>query len=304
MTRVVRQPPLRRWLLPGSVAILVVLAMSPTRWLGSIGGLADSLGLVVAPVKQPVARVVRWLRPPESARDDELVRRLQDDRDRFEALWLEERAENGRLRDQIRVLQQGVPYEGVVVRQVMASVIGPTADSGGGIIEVRAGRSAGIEPGAVATTTGAQFVGLVGKVGPRTSMILLITSKQSDRRSTQGGDRAGDKPDERGLRGRVMLEDSKPGSLCLLYAQGRGVLRGQVEHGGPEPKVGQVVRVEDDQLPAAARLLVIGTIKAADRVAGRYVITVAPTVELDRLSEVILRQAGDETPASTDGGKP
>lgn len=292
MNRVARHSPIRRYLLPGSVAALVGLSVAPTRWLSALGGPADAMGLLVAPVKQPVARVVRWLRPPESARDDELVRRLQDDRDRLESLWLQERDENTRLREQIRVLQQGVPYEGLAVRQVIAPVIGPTADSGGGIIEVRAGKNHTIEVGAVATTTGAQFVGLVGRVGPRSSMVTLITTKQSDR---QG---------ERGIRGRIALPDASRGSLCLLYPQGRGVLRGQVEHGGPEPEVGQVVRVEDDQLPAAARMLVIGRIAAVDRVAGRAVITVAPTVELDRLSEMILRQSTDSPAGGTDGGPP
>jgi hypothetical protein len=75
------------------------------------------------------------------------------------------------------------------------------------------------------------------------------------------------------------------------------------------------VRLEDPQWPKHAQRLVIGTVTAVKTVTtGRQVIEVRPTVDLDRLSEVVLRltpKEADErpgalaTPAKTGGdGRP
>ena len=84
------------------------------------------------------------------------------------------------------------------------------------------------------------------------------------------------------------------------------------------PEVGQLVRVDDKSWPRNAQMaLVIGAIERPpepDSV-GWYIVTVKPTLDLERLSEVVLRISPEEpedavrgpspkSGDSTDGAKP
>jgi hypothetical protein len=102
--------------------------------------------------------------------------------------------------------------------------------------------------------------------------------------------------------GVVMVADDVKGPKSLLSPVEGGKLQGRVENSDVRPQVGQLVRLDDDGWPRSARMLVIGRIEAVqpDPV-GWPIITVKPTVELLRLSEVELRIIPLDEDA---GGKP
>jgi cell shape-determining protein MreC len=142
-----------------------------------------------------------------------------------------------------------------------------------------------------------QLVGKVIRVGPRTSFVRLLTDL------TAGT-----------IDGRIMSSAETPGPICkhLSPVGGRKLqARVRVEKDQTAPEEGQIVRLLDDRWPRNAQMLVIGVIAEKPTVdsTGWYVVTVKPTLDLERLSEVLLRIAAPETedkgPApSTDGSGP
>jgi hypothetical protein len=109
--------------------------------------------------------------------------------------------------------------------------------------------------------------------------------------------------------------------IALLKPQGDGTLKGEVgTDAGPslgaggtanprlEPKPGQTVRLADRTWPSAAQMLIVGTVTRVDPSPTqplRKVITVEPTLRLDRVSEVVLRLTDESfsvIPTSPTGG--
>ena len=150
---------------------------------------------------------------------------------------------------------------------------------------------------AVATTEGVQLVGKVVRVGLRLSTIRLLTDVSAGP-----------------IDGVIMNSDETRGPVCrpLSPVGGRKLqARVRIESGQKIPEVGQQVRLEDDRWPRSARMLVIGAIAERPEVdsTGWYIVTIKPTVDLERLSEVLLRIASPDpdekgSPPSTDGSGP
>lgn len=114
-----------------------------------------------------------------------------------------------------------------------------------------------------------------------------------------------------------MLDNPEARLLCQLEPIGNGTLRGPVfrpeapagspEASAPEPAVGQTVRLDDDadRWPRHAQMLIIGRVERVDPnpdMPLRKIITVRPTLALDRVSEVVLRIS--EEPAELAPEKP
>lgn len=285
------------------VAIMMVLSLLPARWSGWVASIADLAALVVRPVSGPVYAIARWLAPArgQAVIDDPTMAGIIEERERFRTLWLREQERTVDLERKIQDLQHGRAYSELPVRQVITSVIGHSSEGTVGELVLRASSGAGVEINNVVTAAGVQIVGRVSRVGLQQSFVRLLTD-----------------PASKQVRGRVMRADDTKGPICALFPLKSGDgLQGQVEYrsGEPEVEVGQVVRLDDDQWPRSASMLVIGRIEeVTTTTGGRPVIRVRPTVDLSRLSEVVVRSnPSDEIkgassagggPGGTDGGVP
>jgi hypothetical protein len=118
-----------------------------------------------------------------------------------------------------------------------------------------------------------------------------------------------------GLMALVMTSDDlDSGVQCRLEPTGGGLLRGPVswvdntDRQTPvEITVGMVVRLRDDTWPRSAQMLVLGTVTALDPAPDeptRTIVTVTPTVPLQRVSEVVLRVPIDPQGEPVEGGTP
>jgi len=277
--------------MPGVVALLLTLALLPAggiRWVSWFGGLAERL---VTPISHPLAKVSRWVWPASARIDDKQMQWLSDERERFAQLALREQADNARLRQIIKELQRGLELNPALpVRQLAASVIRVSSDLSSRELVVRAGEREGVIPGTVATCAGLQLLGRVVDAGRVTSRVQPITAKAA-----------------KSIRAMVMLsETATDGRICTLEPVGDGTLRGPVqdESGTPQVAIGMTVRLDDpDRWPGSAQMLLIGKVEAIEPDANqplRRVLTVRPSVLLDRVSEVYLRLE-DEPNA---GGRP
>jgi cell shape-determining protein MreC len=277
----------RTWLI--AVALLLVCAsVLPARyseWVAKPGDLAARL---IAPASHPISMVARWFVPAERGRrNDRVQAAAEQEREYFRMLWHREQQENERLRRIIQELQQGVRHADLPVRRVMRPVIGTSSDGAGGLLKVLAGTVQGIEKNAVATTAGVQLVGRTIDARSRLSHIRLITDSRSRER----------------IRGVIMTAEDARGSICLLHPIGDGRLQGQVESGTDRTpaEVGQLVRLDDEEWPRHSQMLVIGRIERVERgTHGWQFIVVRPTVDLERVKEVVLLFTPDLETAGAD----
>jgi hypothetical protein len=287
--------PHRRGALAAAVAVLALLALLPARWGRWANNFGNIASLLTAPVSSPAHSLVRLVMPRPGGVSEE-VAALQADRDKWKQLFYQAFAENQRLRDQFDRINKGFLPSDQPVATLLRPVIGTSAEPGGQI-KVRLERKDGVEVNTVATTPGVQLVGRVIEVGPRLCWVRLINDRSAGK-----------------IGGVIMAIDSEPGTgtgvprgpKCLLSPVTNGLLQGYVAVGSGErtPARGQIVRLDDEAWPRSAQSLVIGTVDRVEPDAtGRFIVTVRPTVELDRLSEVYLRVAQPEVGAGG-GGAP
>lgn len=250
-----------------------------TAWAGWFG---DLLATLVAPVSDPSARIARWLAPatPRSAQPEQ-IRRLEQEREELLRLYRVEREEVARLRGLIADLQAGAAlYPEAKVRQLVAPVIASSSDRSSTVLRVRAGRASGVDRGAIATTAGVQLVGRVQDVAERLCDVFPITD-----------------PGTGSITGMILLDATSIGPTCLLKPTGAGTLSGPVEDmSGIVPRraiePGMRVLLQDSAWPRAAQMLLIGVVETAEPAPNqplRTVVTVRPTLRLDRVGEVVLR---------------
>jgi cell shape-determining protein MreC len=269
--------------------VLSLLAFLPARWSGWTEVLGWLTRRAVVPVSDPIQRVGALVLGTSEAPSSAVVAQLERERDHFKWMWHQQQRETERLQKTVEQLQKGQLLSELPVRQLVRPVVGSSSDGRGGELLVRAGASQGLAVNDVATTEGVQIVGKVVSTSAKLASVRLITS-----------------PAAGGITGLVFTSDDKPGVKCSLSpSKAAPVLNGYVEYsrdGKAAPEVGQTVRLEDPQWPKHAQRLVIGTITAVKTVTtGRQVIEVKPTVDLDRLSEVVLRltpKEADERPGS------
>lgn len=284
MAQTMHQPKPSRRLLAGSILVLLVLGLLPIRMTAWAGWFGDLLGTLVAPVSDPSARIARWIAPasPRSAQPEQ-VRRLEREKDELERLYRLERDEVARLRALITDLQSGASlYPDAKVRQVVAPVIASSSDRSSTVLRVRAGRSSGVQRGAIATTAGVQLVGRVQDAAERICHVVPITD-----------------PGAGSLGGMILLDATSAGPTCLLKPTGTGTLSGPVEDiGGIGPRraiePGMRVLLQDSAWPRAAQMLLIGVIEEVEPAPNqplRIIVTVRPALRLDRVGEVVLRMS-------------
>ncbi|MFO0860455.1 MAG: rod shape-determining protein MreC [Phycisphaerales bacterium] len=283
-------------LLPAVVVGLTVLSLSPLwaiRWTAPFGNVTTML---LTPGSALVSMASRWLMPQRRAEGQtDLEKTLFEEVEHYKTLYLRSKEQSERLQRQIEDMQRGQTINSELpVRQVLVPVVGTSSDLSSGLLRVRAGESLGISPeSTVAVTGGLQIVGRLTGVSGATALIQPITSKAAGK-----------------IAGKLMVDEPNGvGLLCLLEPLGDGRLRGKVEspEGAsptPPPEIGQTVRLSDDRWPASSQMFIVGKVESVEQDAAsplRTVITVAPTVSIERLSEVTLRITTTESTPT--GGK-
>lgn len=290
--------------------MIAVIALLPERFVRWIGWFHTPAITILGPVSGPMRSLSAWLNPTGSrVKESELVEELRRQVETLTQQTLRDEEEIQRLNREMKEaygLTQLNP--GAAVRQLGAPVIGTSSDLSSRILTVRAGERQGIEKNTVVVAPGLQLLGKVVKTEGRTCDVQPITSKAAP-----------------GMLGRVMLEGAaRP--LVSLEPVGDGTLRGAVGVPGAgedarepnaappqgsqgdllEIKPGTVVRLADPgRWPPHAQMLIIGTVEreySNPQQPLRRMVIVRPTLELERVSNVVLRVA-EESDAVLNPGK-
>lgn len=279
-----------------AIALVLVLALLPARWSRPLEWAGQLVANLVAPVSHPVATFGRWISPAARDADPEVVDRLREERDRFRWLFEREQATNQRLLDQITQLQQGRtlnPDLPVLLR--LAPVIGRSSDLSSGVLRVRIGIEDGAHRNAVATVGGAQLVGRLVRVGPGSSELRILTDRAAG-----------------GVLGLIVTGEDGSGLRCSLKPTGAGTLEGPIEQlrgarGFEQVPVqpGMRVVLDDQTWPASSQRLTIGEVERVGQDPDtplRRIVTVRPTMQLDRVAEVVVRISESPSDPIAPGG--
>lgn len=296
--------PSARTLLRLSLVLLFLLAIVPMRFTRWTTGFAD----VAVTVSAPVSNAVRWVADPltrpfrrsaDPALAEQYLQELEVARQRSLDLELKVRE----LERLVFELQRGadlMPELGV--QQVAAPVIGRFSEASSKALQVRAGTGRGVVENSVAVVEGLQLLGRVERVTGAWCVVRPITDQAAG-----------------GIMALVMTgEDLESGIQCRLEPAGGGRLEGpatwvfdETRRAPIEITVGMTVRLRDETWPRSAQMLVVGEVvevSPAPDEPTRTIITVAPTVPLERVSEVVLRVPidpdTDDASYSEEGGTP
>lgn len=286
---------LGRLLLPGALVLSGFFALLPAQWSGWVGELSRLVIIPTAPISRNVLSMSRsMLSPPEPLKDSER-KLLEEESQQNYTLYLRERAETIRLREMIRELQRGLELNpDVPVLQMMAPVIGTSADLSAGLLSVRTGVGVETNRTTVAMTTGLQLVGRVTSSAGPTCYVMPITRRSAGK--IQVAVMTGDGPAEIGANLSPVGDGTLKGDVLRLGAEAEGAI--------PVPAVGQLVRLDDLDWPESSRMLIVGKIESVSPSPGdplRSVIVVRPTVNIERISEVVLRLQAMPGEASAGG---
>ena len=284
-------------LLPAAIVLLVITTLAPTPLTAWLTAFRGPLMAFIAPISHPGTWLSQRLRPEreletpiDKATKDQLRAQLRE----LAHLHARGVQRNAALREQIRQLQSGVPFENPTrFRKVLAS---RTAyDPGAGLIELRPGALKGVRISSVVVDGATmQLVGLVTTVGPTTCAARPIT----DRRSGSKPIECIILPDEP-----VTTRSLAEAVRCTLEPTGGGALSGDVPVDPyNELRIGEdmIVRLDDPYWPDAAQMLVLGRITRIERTDNpRFVrVTVTPLREPTRLRDVVIR-IPEEQPEQT-----
>lgn len=296
--------PSARTLLRISLVLLFVMAIVPMRFTRWTTGFAD----VAVTVSAPVSNAVRWVSDPltrpfrrsaDPALAEQYLQELEVARQRSLDLELKVRE----LERLVFELQRGAELTPELgVQQVAAPVIGRFSEASSSALQVRAGTGRGVVENSVAVVEGLQLLGRVERVTGAWCVVRPITDKAAG-----------------GLMALVMTGDElESGIQCRLEPAGGGRLEGpatwvfdETRRAPVEITVGMTVRLRDETWPRSAQMLIVGEVvevSPAPDEPTRTIITVAPTVPLQRVSEVVLRVPIDpdteDASGSDEGGAP
>ncbi|GIW73698.1 MAG: hypothetical protein KatS3mg103_0220 [Phycisphaerales bacterium] len=268
-----------------SMVVLFLLAVTPIRYTRWTVGFADLAMTITA----PVSNVVRWIadpltRPLRRNADPQLAEQYRQELEaaRHRALDLELKVRQ--LERLVFELQRGAELTPELgVRQIAAPVIGRSSEPSSTVLQVRAGAARGVVENAVAVVDGVQLLGRVERVAGPWCMVRPITDRAAG-----------------GLMAVIMTgEGLDSGVPCRLEPVAGGKLKGpatwlfEPDRQAPVPiAVGMTVRLRDETWPRSAQMLIVGQVvevSSAPDEPTRTVVTVAPTVPLGRVSEVVLR---------------
>lgn len=280
------------------VAITIVLALLPARWLDRlrISDVAELVAVVVQPFSHPVGVVQGWLRPPRDplAGESDEARRLKEEIATYRQALAAERMRTTELRDQIEELEGAKRFQrGVEIRVVHAAVTGTSQSRRGGMIRLNRGVRSGIGPGTIAIRGGDNLIGRIfaEELGRLSSWLLPITDPAIGR--LDAAVFPADRPD-------APIDQTV---AVQLLADDTGVLRGDVPTaGGVRP--GDVVRLFDRAawLDTAQGMVlgIVESVEKKDEQPLRSEVVVRPRYDPYRLASVTLkiRVRGD------DGGQP
>lgn len=281
-----------RRLLWVTLAALVVLCAMPARVLSYLSPAHDALVLLVAPVSGPIRWILHAALPAQSNKVDiEAAVQLRLDRDHYRALYEQQLKVSEELRTRIVALQRGFDANPALpVRQMTAPVIGYSTDAGRQVLMVRAGKEQGVEINTVAVAEGMQILGRVIRSGTKISFLLPITARDAGR-----------------VLGAVEVGEGLH-VPCELVPDGKGGLSGRLGEapsGVRPPAPGDVVRLDDRSWPANAQMFELGVVVSigdAPDSALRKIVTVTPSIPLDRIAEVVLRITLESEQGGGDGG--
>lgn len=282
-----------------AVVALLLLSVVPVRYLGWVESVGYLPVTLVVPVSHPMTWVSRFFAPARRELDDDRVRQLELENERLKRLYLQQIGQTERYRSLAETLQRGRSLKTDVPVDLAAfPVVGVSSDASSSLLTVRAGTRDGVTRNTVATVDAVQLVGRVDGVRNRTCSVRPITD-----------------PSVVQVQGLVMLTDAGlDGLACMLEPTGDGRLRGDLEYLSPTPDrpttpevaAGMTVRLDDASWPAGAQMLMIGKVERVEDSPDsplRRVVVVRPTVDLRRVSEVVLRIPVEFDDAD-DGGTP
>ena len=256
---------------------LVALALAPHRMTRSLAGLKTPVEFILAPIQHPTSIIAHFLRPPRvrGQSDDEVVRALQLELDRWRAAYAEADGRIVDLERLLRDLQSGAELaSNLDVVQIAAPVVGSPSDLTDGLLRIRAGADRGVvERSTVAATSGVYLVGRVVEVSRGMSSVLPVTNRRAGL-----------------IDAAVMTTDGLGPWACQLKPTGEGTLRGDMVADAQGLEIGQVVTVRDKAWPPGAQGLILGRITTIEtKPNGRREIIVTPDQPAQTVGEVILR---------------
>ncbi len=262
--------------------VLFVLSLTPPRAGAWVGYFARPIETVVAPVQSLLTGLTRKIKSVKDAEADDGPRVAELRRQLRVLEWrlTQSQNESEELRRQMAALQAMRAINPDVSAKLVSGVpvIGGSWDATAQVLKVRAGARHGVTKNSVCLMRSVNLVGRVIDVSSRYCIVRPITQKDAEP-----------------LQGVIVLDDGTPGPACPnLTPMGDGTLQGRVEFQDeytaglmPTVKAGQTVRLRDPTFPAAASMLVIGTIVNVETLANqRPVITVRPIADLSRVAEV------------------
>ena len=291
------QPLIVRWSMPITIVVLFVLSFAPIRLIGWTRWFADQTQVTIAPIAHPITIAINAIIPPTysdpAASDRE--RELSDELDRYRTQLLQIEQENDRLRGLIDQFSKGAAIiPDLDVRQFHRPRVSGLV---GDLLVIRTGKIDGLTQGSVAVVNAVQLLGKVTQVNNRIAYVRPITAKSAQP-----------------IMATILLNESgDQQAKCLLRPVGDGTLRGEVARPTSDDawhiQAGQEVRLLDDQWPAHAQMLVIGTVERIERNDNqplRQRVIIRPTVkDLRWVPEVILRLPADSARESDqDWGTP
>lgn len=282
-------PRTRRFALPGAIALAALLSILPLRWIGWLNDFQDLTLTLVGPLSRQFERLLQWRAPALTSQLEKELAESRQDRDHYQMLYYRAVQDIEELRERIEQLQQGIALNpDLPVTLYAAPVIARSSDLSSSAFTVRAGSRIGVAPGTVVTAGGVQLVGRVTHTADRTCTVQPITDRAAGP-----------------VYGLIIFDENTANRLtCRLEPAGDGLLKGPVEDRRDEttqqplaPAPGQTVRLSDvESWPKNAQMLVIGRIETVEPAPDqplRKIITVRPTIRLERVSEVVVRLAGD-----------
>ena len=286
--------------LPAVAGVLLLLGLIPGHERFTSRPLNSFLEFVTAPPRGAINLLASRLRRAPATPSSAELKTLQDERDRWKALYFQEKFQREQQASQYAQMLRGQALNrDFNVRQLLASVIGPTSDASSSLFDVRAGSADGVEVGSVVAFDGVNLVGRVTRADTKSCQVQPVFDVKA--------------PDINGII--FPLETSSdtppdPGAVslsCRLTPTRAGTLAGaatarSLRAAEPVPplKIGMLVRLADETWPRSAQMLVIGRIEEVQVLAnGRERIVVRPVFK-PPLAEVMLRLPDE----SGKGGKP
>ena len=281
-----------------SLVLLFLLSIVPMRFTRWTTGFAD----VATTISAPVSNAVRWVadpltRPFRRSADPALAEQYKQELEVARQRALDMELKVRELERLVFELQRGAELTPELgVRQIAAPVIGRSTEASSTALQVRAGAGRGVVENSVAVVEGLQLLGKVERVTGAWCIVRPVTD-----------------PSAGGLMAIIMTaEDLDSGIPCRLEPTAGNRLSGpatwvfEAERQAPvEITVGMTVRLRDETWPRSAQMLVVGEVvevASAPDEPTRTIVTVAPTVPLERVSEVVLRVPIDPQASGTESG--